>query len=31
MSGHGRVGGRYPMEAFTEPKVVVYPAPRYRG
>jgi succinate-semialdehyde dehydrogenase/glutarate-semialdehyde dehydrogenase len=31
VSGHGRVGGRYPMEAFTEPKVVVYPAPRYRG
>jgi acyl-CoA reductase-like NAD-dependent aldehyde dehydrogenase len=31
VSGHGRVGGRYPMEAFTEPKVVVYPAPRYRS
>lgn len=30
VSGRGRVGGRYPMEAFTEPKTVVYPAPRYR-
>jgi acyl-CoA reductase-like NAD-dependent aldehyde dehydrogenase len=30
VSGHGRVGGRYPMETFTEPKTVVYPAPRYR-
>ena len=29
ISGHGRVGGRYPMETFTEPKTVVYPAPRY--
>jgi len=28
-SGRGRVGGRYPMETFTEPKTVVYPAPRY--
>src|SRR5215468_4953188 len=31
VSGHGRVGGRYPMDAFTEPKTVVYPAPRYPG
>ena len=29
ISGRGRVGGRYPMETFTEPKTVVYPAPRY--
>lgn len=28
VSGRGRVGGRYVTEAFTEPKVVVYPAPR---
>jgi succinate-semialdehyde dehydrogenase/glutarate-semialdehyde dehydrogenase len=28
VSGRGRVGGRYPMDAFTEPKTVVYPAPR---
>lgn len=28
VSGRGRVGGRYVMEAFTEPKTVVYPAPR---
>ena len=27
---HVKVGGRYPMDAFTEPKTVVYPAPRYR-
>ncbi|HXP19371.1 MAG TPA: aldehyde dehydrogenase family protein [Streptosporangiaceae bacterium] len=31
VSGRGRVGGRYPMETFTEPKTVVYPAPRFRG
>ena len=31
ISGRGRVGGRYPMETFTEPKTVVYPAPRYRN
>jgi acyl-CoA reductase-like NAD-dependent aldehyde dehydrogenase len=31
VSGRGRVGGRYPMETFTEPKTVVYPAPRYRS
>jgi acyl-CoA reductase-like NAD-dependent aldehyde dehydrogenase len=29
VSGRGRVGGHYPMETFTEPKVVTYPAPRY--
>ena len=29
VSGIGRVGGRYPMETFTEPKTVTYPAPRY--
>jgi len=28
VSGRGRVGGRYPMETFTEPKTIVYPAPR---
>ena len=27
VSGRGRVGGRYPMETFTEPKTIVYPAP----
>ena len=27
VSGRGRVGGRYVMDAFTEPKTVVYPAP----
>jgi acyl-CoA reductase-like NAD-dependent aldehyde dehydrogenase len=31
VSGRGRVGGRFAMETFTEPKTVVYPAPRYRG
>jgi acyl-CoA reductase-like NAD-dependent aldehyde dehydrogenase len=29
VSGIGRVGGRYPMETFTEPRTVTYPAPRY--
>ena len=29
VSGRGRVGGRYPMDTFTEPKTVVFPAPRY--
>ena len=29
VSGRGRVGGRYPMETFTEPKTIVYPAPRF--
>ena len=31
VSGRGRVGGRFAMEAFTEPKTVLYPAPRYDG
>jgi acyl-CoA reductase-like NAD-dependent aldehyde dehydrogenase len=31
ISGRGRVGGRYPLEAFTEPKTIVYPAPRLGG
>jgi succinate-semialdehyde dehydrogenase/glutarate-semialdehyde dehydrogenase len=30
VSGRGRVGGRYPLDTFTEPKTVTYPAPRYR-
>jgi acyl-CoA reductase-like NAD-dependent aldehyde dehydrogenase len=29
VSGRGRVGGRYPMETFTEPKTIVYPAPAF--
>ena len=29
VSGRGRVGGRYVMDAFTEPKTIVYPAPDY--
>jgi succinate-semialdehyde dehydrogenase/glutarate-semialdehyde dehydrogenase len=29
VSGRGRVGGRYAMENFTEPKTIVHPAPRY--
>jgi succinate-semialdehyde dehydrogenase/glutarate-semialdehyde dehydrogenase len=29
VSGRGRVGGRYAMETFTEPKTVVYPAPGF--
>ena len=28
VSGRGRVGGSYPMDTFTEPKTVTYPAPR---
>jgi acyl-CoA reductase-like NAD-dependent aldehyde dehydrogenase len=28
VSGIGRVGGSYPMDAFTEPKTITYPAPR---
>jgi succinate-semialdehyde dehydrogenase/glutarate-semialdehyde dehydrogenase len=28
VSGRGRVGGRYAMAAFTEPKTILYPAPR---
>jgi acyl-CoA reductase-like NAD-dependent aldehyde dehydrogenase len=31
VSGRGRVGGRFAMETFTEPKTVLYPAPRYRS
>jgi acyl-CoA reductase-like NAD-dependent aldehyde dehydrogenase len=31
VSGLGRVGGTCPMETFTEPKTVVYPAPQLRG
>jgi acyl-CoA reductase-like NAD-dependent aldehyde dehydrogenase len=31
VSGRGRVGGAWPMEAFTEPKTVVYPAPQLRA
>ena len=30
VSGRGRVGGRFAMETFTEPKTVVYPAPGLR-
>jgi acyl-CoA reductase-like NAD-dependent aldehyde dehydrogenase len=30
VSGRGRVGGRYPIDTFTEPKTVLYPAPQYR-
>jgi acyl-CoA reductase-like NAD-dependent aldehyde dehydrogenase len=30
VSGRGRVGGRYAMDTFTEPKTVHYPAPRLR-
>jgi succinate-semialdehyde dehydrogenase/glutarate-semialdehyde dehydrogenase len=29
VSGRGRVGGRFAMEAFTEPKTILYPAPRH--
>jgi acyl-CoA reductase-like NAD-dependent aldehyde dehydrogenase len=28
VSGTGRVGGAYPMDVFTEPKTVTFPAPR---
>jgi acyl-CoA reductase-like NAD-dependent aldehyde dehydrogenase len=28
VSGRGRVGGSYPIDTFTEPKTVLYPAPR---
>jgi succinate-semialdehyde dehydrogenase/glutarate-semialdehyde dehydrogenase len=31
VSGRGRVGGRFAMESFTEPKTVVYPAPAADG
>ena len=30
VSGRGRVGGRFAMETFTEPKTILYPAPHYR-
>jgi acyl-CoA reductase-like NAD-dependent aldehyde dehydrogenase len=30
VSGRGRVGGQYPIQTFTEPKTIVYPAPRLR-
>jgi succinate-semialdehyde dehydrogenase/glutarate-semialdehyde dehydrogenase len=28
LSGRGRVGGRSVLDAFTEPKTIIYPAPR---
>jgi succinate-semialdehyde dehydrogenase/glutarate-semialdehyde dehydrogenase len=31
VSGRGRVGGRFAMDAFTEPKTILYPGPRLRG
>jgi len=31
VSGTGRVGGSYPMDTFTEPKTITFPAPRLRG
>ncbi len=31
VSGRGRVGGRFAMDTFTEPKTILYPAPRLRG
>jgi succinate-semialdehyde dehydrogenase/glutarate-semialdehyde dehydrogenase len=31
VSGRGRVGGRFLLETFTEPKTVLFPAPRPRG
>ena len=31
VSGRGRVGGRFAMETFTEPKTIVYPAPKFTG
>jgi len=31
VSGRGRVGGRFAMETFTEPKTILYPAPELRG
>ena len=31
VSGRGRVGGRFAMESFTEPKTILYPAPRLGG
>jgi acyl-CoA reductase-like NAD-dependent aldehyde dehydrogenase len=29
VSGRGRVGGRFVLEAFTEPKTILFPAPRH--
>jgi len=31
VSGRGRVGGRFAMETFTEPKTIRYPAPELSG
>jgi acyl-CoA reductase-like NAD-dependent aldehyde dehydrogenase len=31
VSGSGRVGGSHPMDTFTEPKTVTFPAPRERS
>jgi hypothetical protein len=31
VSGRGRVGGRFAMEAFTEPKTILYPKPHLGG
>jgi acyl-CoA reductase-like NAD-dependent aldehyde dehydrogenase len=31
VSGRGRVGGRFAMETFTEPKTILYPGPRLSG
>ncbi len=31
VSGRGRVGGRFAMDAFTEPKTILYPAPELKG
>ena len=31
VSGRGRVGGRFAMDAFTEPKTILYPAPELQG
>jgi succinate-semialdehyde dehydrogenase/glutarate-semialdehyde dehydrogenase len=31
VSGRGRVGGRFALETFTEPKTVLFPAPAARG
>jgi succinate-semialdehyde dehydrogenase/glutarate-semialdehyde dehydrogenase len=30
VSGSGRVGGSYPMNTFTEPKTITFPAPAFR-
>jgi len=31
VSGSGRVGGSYPMDRFTEPKTITFPAPSFRA